>query len=289
MVMNVDEAAFETIVENNLEPELFSFNIFNAFTNFLAKNGLQQYPVHLKIDSGMHRLGFEQKDLPALLPLLQNNHHIVVTSVFSHLAASEDANEDAFTTHQAQLFEACCKQIHETLRYNFIMHISNSAAIFRRPDLQYNMVRLGIGLYGVDSSNQQQLSLQTVATLKTTIAQLRKVAAGETIGYNRRGKTTRDSIIATIRIGYADGFRRSLGNGNGKVFINGKEAPVIGTVAMDMTMIDVTDIPNIAEGDEVEIFGKHIPVQQVAKWSDTIAYEILTGINQRVKRIYVEE
>ena len=151
------------------------------------------------------------------------------------------------------------------------------------------MVRLGIGLYGVDSSNEHQLSLQTVATLKTTIAQLRHVAAAETVGYNRRGKTTRDSIIAVIRIGYADGFRRSLGYGNSKVFIHGKEAPVIGTVAMDMTMIDVTDIPNVQEGDEVEIFGKNISVQQVAKWCDTIPYEILTSVNQRVKRIYVEE
>ena len=289
MVMNVDEAAFETIIENNLEPELFSFNIFNAFISFLRKNGLQQYPVHLKIDTGMHRLGFEERDMPALLPLLKNNHHVIIMSAFSHLSASEDVNEDAFTTQQSKLFEACCAQLKDTLGYSFIMHLSNSAAIFRRPELQYNMVRLGIGLYGVDSSNEHQLSLQTVATLKTTIAQLRHVAAGETVGYNRRGKTTRDSIIAVIRIGYADGFRRSLGYGNSKVFIHGKEAPVIGTVAMDMTMIDVTDIPNVQEGDEVEIFGKNISVQQVAKWCDTIPYEILTSVNQRVKRIYVEE
>lgn len=289
MVMNVDDAAFETIIENNLEPELFSFNIFNAFVNFLQKNGLQKYPVHLKIDTGMHRLGFEKKDLPVLLPLLKNNSNIVIQSVFSHLAASEDAHEDAFTTQQSQLFESCCAQIKEVLGYAFIMHISNSAAIFRRPELQYNMVRLGIGLYGVESSNEHQLSLQTVATLKTTIAQLRNVSVGETIGYNRLGKVERDSVIATIRIGYADGFRRSLGYGNGKVFIHGKEAPVIGTVAMDMTMIDVTDIPNLHEGDEVEIFGKNISVQQLAKWCDTIPYEILTGINQRVKRIYIEE
>ncbi|MEP6846976.1 MAG: alanine racemase, partial [Panacibacter sp.] len=289
MVMNVDEAAFEAIIENNLEPELFSFNIFNAFIGFLEKNGLLQYPVHIKLDTGMHRLGFEQKDLPALLPLLKHNHHIVVQSVFSHLAASEDPNEDDFTTQQSQLFEACCIQIREALGYAFMMHLSNSAAIFRRPQLQYNMVRLGIGLYGVDSSNAEQLSLQTVATLKTTIAQLRTVAAGDTIGYNRKGKVNRDSLIATIRIGYADGFSRRLGYGTGKVFINGREAPVIGTVAMDMTMINVTDIPNITEGDEVEIFGINIPVQQLAGWCETIPYEILTGINQRVKRIYLEE
>ena len=289
MVMNVDEAAFETIAEHNLEPELFSFNILQLFLQFLERNALQQYPVHLKIDSGMHRLGFEEKDMPALLPLLRANNRIVVQSVFSHLASSEDAGDDAFTTQQSQAYERCCVLIKEALGYRFIMHLSNSAAIFRRPELQYNMVRLGIGLYGVDSSNAHQLSLQTVATLKTTIAQLRNVAAGDTIGYNRRGKTERASVIATIRIGYADGFRRHLGYGKGKVFVHGKAAPVIGTVAMDMTMIDVTDIPGVKEGDEVEIFGKNIPVQQVAQWCNTIPYEILTGINQRVKRIYVEE
>lgn len=289
MVMNADEAAFETIVENNLEPELFSFSIFNAFINFLQKQGLQNYPVHIKLDTGMHRLGFEQKDLPAFLPLLKNNRHIIVQSVFSHLAASEDPAEDAFTMQQAHVFETCCTQIKEALGYTFIMHLSNSAAVFRMPQLQYNMVRLGIGLYGVDSSNAQQLSLQTVATLKTTIAQLRHVNAGDTIGYNRRGKLTRNSLIATIRIGYADGFSRRLGNGNGKVFIHGHQVPVLGAVAMDMAMIDVTDIPNVKETDEVEIFGKHITVQQLSTWCGTIPYEMLTSINQRVKRVYVEE
>ena len=237
----------------------------------------------------MHRLGFEEKDLSVLLPLLQHNNHIVVKSVFSHLAASEDPAEDAFTYKQAQVFEECCKQIKDALGYNFLMHISNSAAIFRSPVLQYDMVRLGIGLYGIDSTNQYQLSLQTVATLKTTIAQLRNVKAGDTIGYNRAGKVERDSVIATIRIGYADGFSRRLGYGHGMVCVHGMYAPVIGTISMDMTMIDVTDIPNVQEDDEVEIFGPHISVQQVAKWCKTIPYEILTGISQRVKRVYVEE
>ena len=289
MVMNVDEAAFETIVQNDLEPELFSFNIFESFNSFLQHEGLQQYPVHIKLDTGMHRLGFEEKDLPVLLPMLQHNHHIAVRSVFTHLAASEDPLEDVFTHQQSQVFENCCRQIKEALGYNFIMHLSNSAAIFRKTSLQYDMVRLGIGLYGIDSSNTFQSSLQTVATLKTTIAQLRNVKAGDTVGYNRRGEVQRDSLIATIRIGYADGFNRKLGYGNGKVFINNKLVPTIGTVSMDMTMIDVTDVPDVSEGDEVEIFGSNIPVQQVAKWCDTIPYEILAGISQRVKRIYIEE
>lgn len=289
MVMNVDEAAFETIVQHNLEPELFSLKIFQAFNSFLLQEGLQRYPVHIKLDTGMHRLGFEETDLPVLLPLLQQNHYIAVRSVFSHLAASEDPSEDAFTLHQSQVFEKCCVQIKDALEYNFIRHISNSAAIFRIPSLQYNMVRLGIGLYGVDSTNEYQLSLQTVAKLKTTIAQLRKVKAGDTIGYNRRGVTEKESLIATIRIGYADGFSRKLGYGNGKVYVHGVHCSVVGTISMDMTMIDVTNVPDVNEGDEVEIFGNHIPVQQVAKWCDTIPYEILAGISQRVKRIYIEE
>lgn len=289
MVLNVDEAAFETIVQYNLEPELFSLPVFEAFEKFLLKQGLLRYPVHIKLDTGMHRLGMEEKDMPALLPLLNHNQHMVVQTVFSHLAASEDPGEDDFTKHQAAVFESCCAQIEQVLGYGFIKHLSNSAAIFRNTTLQYDMVRLGIGLYGVDSANEHQLALQTVTTLKTTIAQIRKVKAGDTIGYNRRGKVVRDSLIATIRIGYADGYSRRLGNGAGKVFINGIMAPVTGSVCMDMTMIDITDIPNVEEADEVEIFGKNISVQQTAKWSGTIAYEILTGISQRVKRVYVEE
>lgn len=237
----------------------------------------------------MHRLGFEEKDMDALAELLQHNNRLVVKSVFSHLAASEDPNEDAFTQQQVDIFKRCCLNLQQVVGYPFIKHIANSAAIFRHKDIQFDMVRLGIGLYGVDSSAQDQLNLQTVCTLKTTIAQLRKVKAGDTIGYNRRGKTDKDSLIATIRIGYADGFSRRLSNGVGQVYIKGKIAPVIGTVCMDMTMIDVTDIDDVQEGDEVEIFGNNIPVQQFAKWCNTISYEILTNINQRVKRVYIEE
>ncbi len=289
MVMNVDEAAFETIIQHNLEPELFSPNIFRSFNDFLQRNAVQLYPVHIKLDTGMHRLGFEKKDLTELISLLQRNQNIVVQSVFSHLAASEDPSEDDFTNKQANTFEEYCAQVQEALGYNFLMHLSNSAATFRNTFLQYNMVRLGIGLYGVDSSNQFKIPLSTVATLKTTIAQIRNVQAGDTVGYNRYGILSRDSVVATIRIGYADGFSRRLSCGNGKVYINGSDAPVVGMVSMDMTMVDITNIPGVKEGDEVEIFGNHISVQQVAKWCNTISYEILASINQRVKRIYIEE
>ncbi|MEX6690200.1 bifunctional UDP-N-acetylmuramoyl-tripeptide:D-alanyl-D-alanine ligase/alanine racemase [Danxiaibacter flavus] len=290
MVLNVDEAAFEAVVEYNLEPELYSFEILQSFIAFVKHQGIQSYPVHIKLDTGMHRLGFEEKDVDELLEILkENKNSIVVKSALSHLAASEDPGEDAFTKHQIDTFVRCCDRIAAVLPYTFIRHISNSAAIFRHHEAQFDMVRLGIGLYGVDSAAEHQLALQTVATLKTTIAQLRMVKAGDTIGYNRRGKVERDSLIATIRIGYADGFSRNLGYGTGKVWINGRLYPVIGTVCMDMTMIDVTGAEDIKVGDEVEIFGPNLPIQQVSQWSKTIAYEILTGISQRVKRVYLEE
>lgn len=289
MVMNADEDAFETIVEYQLEPELYSFNIFRSFNSFLSKQGLQQYPVHLKLDTGMHRLGFEERDMDELCILLKNNSLVMVKSVFSHLASSEDANDDAFTNLQAEKFNRCCNSLQKVIKNTFIKHIANSAAAIRKKELQFDMIRLGIGLYGINNTSENKPYLQTVATLKTTIAQLRKVKNGDTIGYNRKGKVNRNSTIATIRIGYADGFSRKLGMGKGKVWIRGKLAPVIGAVCMDMTMIDVTDIPDVVENDEVEIFGKNISVQQVALWAETISYEILTNISQRVKRIYVEE
>jgi alanine racemase len=289
MVMNTDEEAFETVVQFNLEPEIYSVNIFKSFDAFLDKQGLQQYPIHIKLDTGMHRLGFDVTEINELCELLRNTNRMAVKSVFSHLAAGEDAKEDEFTLLQAKRFTKACLQLEEALGYSFIKHLSNSAATLRKLQLQFDMVRLGIGLYGIDRSNEHKLTLQPVVSLKTTVAQLRKVKAGDTGGYNRKGKVLRDSVIATLRIGYADGLRRNLGNGVGKVFIKGKIAPVIGTIAMDMTMVDVTKIAGIKEDDEAEIFGVNISVQDVAKSCGTIAYEILTGISQRVKRVYVEE
>ncbi len=289
LVLNVDEAAFEVIAEYNLEPELFSFHIIRAFDRYLLQQGIQKYPVHIKLDTGMHRLGFEEPDLPDLISFLQSTNRLAVKSVLSHLAAGESQEEDEFTRHQYEVFNRCCNRLREALQYNFIRHIANSAAIFRHPHIQLDMVRLGIGMYGVDSAGEHQLDLQTVCILKTTIAQLRNVKAGDTIGYNRKGLLKRNSVIATLRIGYADGFSRRLSNGNGVVFIKGKKAPVAGNVCMDMTMVDVTGIEGVKEGDEVEIFGNNITVQQVAEQCGTIAYEILTGISRRVKRIYIEE
>ena len=289
MVMNPEEVTFPSLVEYNLEPELYSFNILNAFIAHLENEGLQQFPVHIKIDTGMHRLGFEQNDISRLIEILSVKKELHIKSVFSHLVASENEEHDAFTTMQSDLFLSACDKIYKAVGYPFIKHIANSAAIFRHPDLQLDMVRLGIGLYGVDSTAQKQVSLLPVASLKTTIAQIREVKKHESIGYSRKGILHRDSKIATIRIGYADGLSRKLGNGVGNVFVNGKLAPIAGNICMDMTMIDVTDIKEVKEGDFVEIFGNHIHVEQVAKWCDTIAYEIMTSVSQRVKREYYLE
>ena len=289
MILNVEEENFDALIEYNLEPEIFSFTIYKAFHQYLLQQGISDFPVHIKFNTGMNRLGFEVAEANELATLLATNKTMLVKSVLSHLAASEDVNQDEFTKHQQQLFEDACSIIHNKLNYNFIKHIANSAAIFRNPSSQYDMVRLGIGLYGVDSAVEHQLQLQTVATLKTTIAQIRTVKANDSIGYNRRGVVTRDSKIATVRIGYADGLSRSLSNGKGSMFLHNRLAPIIGSVCMDMTMIDITDIPEAKENDTVEIFGKHLPVQDIAKWSNTIAYETLSTISQRVRRIYVEE
>jgi Alr-MurF fusion protein len=289
MVMNPEENAFEVIVENNLEPELYSFELLHLFDRFLKKEELQQYPVHIEIETGMNRLGFSVDDTVQLAAALQSTVSFRVQSIFSHLAASEEAVQDEFTLGQYNKFDEASRKLEELLGYKTIRHIANSAAAIRHPNLQMDMVRLGIGLYGVDSAGSGKLKLQTVATLKSTIAQVKHLRKGESVSYNRRTVVEKDTVIATIRIGYADGYPRRLGNGVGKVFVNGKLVPVIGTVCMDMFMVDITGISGIKEGDEVIIFGKPLPVSQVANRAGTIPYEIMTGISQRVKRTYFEE
>jgi alanine racemase len=289
MVMNADEATFDALITYHLEPEIYSFPIYHAFHHYLGQQGIQQFPVHIKLNTGMNRLGFEITDSMDLGNMIKKNQTMAVKTVFSHLVASETAEHDGFTKQQVSLFEKACNTMEQELGYSFIKHIANSAAIFRRPEYQFDMVRLGIGLYGVDSANGNGLSLQTVTTLKSTIAQIRQVKAGDTVGYGRKGELHRDSLIATVRIGYADGFGRALGNGKGSMYLHGQLAPVIGNVCMDMTMIDVTDISGVKEGDEVEVFGKNLPVQALAQQAGAIAYEIMTGISQRVKRVYLEE
>ena len=289
MVMNPETGSFAALTEHYLEPELFSFYILKRFREHLSEQGVKHYPVHIKIDTGMHRLGFDYDECNELISILAGDSLLRVQSVFSHLSGSEDPLLDDFTKQQTDQYLTMCKAIERALSYSFLKHIANSAAILRHRYLHFDMVRLGIGLYGVDSTGGNTLRLKEAATLKTTIAQIKHIKAGETIGYGRKGKITRDSRIATIRIGYADGYRRSFSNGKGYVLIRGQKAIITGNIAMDMTMVDITDIPGVSEEDEVIIFGEELPVSTLAQWADTIPYEIMTGISQRVLRVYYEE
>ena len=288
MVMNAEETGFDKMVQYGLEPELYSFGILTAFENYLRDSGINNYPVHIKLDTGMRRLGFEPTDIQELCKRLRSVNCFKVQTVFSHLAASNAPDHDDFTQHQSGVFRSGCEQLKEALGYPFLRHIANTSAIHRHADLQLDMVRLGIGLYGVDAEPSVQQELKNVTTLKTTISQIKKLNNGDSVGYSRTGVAKRDSVIATVQIGYADGYPRLLGNGAGKMLVKGQLAPVIGNVCMDMTMLDITGIP-AGEGDEVIVFGRELPVIELAGWAHTIAYEILTGISQRVKRVYFEE
>jgi Alr-MurF fusion protein len=289
MVMNPEPTAFEAIVEYNLEPELYSFELMQQFETYLSIQGAANYPVHIELETGMNRLGFSMNEVSQLAAHLQCSKFLKVVSVFSHLAASEDPTQDQYTQQQFAAFSNAVNILKESLPYAFLSHIANSAAAIRHPQMQLDMVRLGIGLYGVDSAATGKLSLQAVTNLKSTVAQIKHLKKGESVSYNRKGIINADTTIATVRLGYADGYPRRLGNGNAKVYINGSFAPTIGTVCMDMFMIDITAAGNVAVGDRVELFGSNLPVQQVAAWAGTIPYEIMTGISQRVKRVYFEE
>ncbi|RYZ46842.1 MAG: alanine racemase, partial [Sphingobacteriales bacterium] len=289
MVMNTDNAGFDVLVEYHLEPNLYSFEIFNQFSDYLRARNLDNFPVHLEMETGMNRLGFGETDLESLAKALNGNSLLRIRSVFSHLAASEDPAFDAFTSEQFSRFNRMAAAIREVVGYPFLKHISNTAGVSRHAGIQLDMVRLGIGLYGIDNGMKPVGHLREVSTLKSTVAQIKHLAKSDTVGYGRRGRLTRDSVIATVRLGYADGYSRKMGNGRGQMIVGGKRAPVVGSICMDMTMIDITDIPGVSVGDEVIVFGAALPVQELAVWAETIPYEILTGISQRVKRVYFEE
>ena len=289
MIMNPEESTFDAIVDNDLEPDIYSFELLHQFDAYLKRLGIQQYPIHIEIETGMNRLGFDSAYIKELGESLNETDSFKVRSVFSHLAGSEDPAEDKFTLQQHAKFITASNELEKVLGYSFIKHIANSAAIIRHPLLQMDMVRLGIGMYGVDAAKTKSLELQPVATLKSTIAQIKHLKKGESVSYNRKGVVKKDSVIATIRIGYADGYSRMLGNGAGRMLINQQLVPVIGSVCMDMTMVDVTGIPDVREGDEVIVFGNDLSIEQIAEWANTIPYEIMTGISQRVKRVYFEE
>jgi alanine racemase len=288
MVMNTEVSAFAELVEYQLEPEIYSIEMAQAFNAFLLREGLNYFPVHIKLDTGMHRLGFVEETIDQLVELIKSASTMKVQTVFTHLVASEDPSQDPFTKAQAELFELICEKMSRALGYGFLRHAANTAAIGRFPELEYELVRLGIGLYGIDPG-LTGIGLIESATLRSTIAQIKDVKSDDSVGYGRKAIMKRDSRIATIRIGYADGYPRSLGNGMGTVLIRGHYVNTVGNICMDMTMVDITDFPEIELSDEVIIFGKDLPIHGMATKAGTIPYEIMTGISQRVPRIYYGE
>lgn len=290
LILNPEPVSFDTIIRHGLEPEIYNFNLLTEFTNYLASFALTEpYPIHIKVDTGMHRLGFESGDENALAQFLNQNKSLKVQSIFSHLAGSDAQQFDDFTQQQIEQYQEFYQNITAQIGYQPIRHILNSGGIVRFSAHQMDMVRLGIGIYGIDSSRILQSQLQTVSTLKATISQIKNIPPNETIGYNRSRKATKPMRSATISIGYADGLMRHAGNGKVKVLIRGQLAPIIGNVCMDMSMIDVTDIPLAQEGDEVIIFGASRDIRILAKQLNTIPYEVFTNISGRVKRVYFQE
>lgn len=284
MVMNPTEEGFHAMLTFNLEPELYGFSILRAFISFLND---RSWKVHVKINTGMNRLGFEKQEVAELIQLLAQHRNIQVASIFTHLSGSDEERFDDFSREQIATFEGAAAQISSAIGYSPILHVLNTPGILRFPEFQFDMVRLGIGLYGVDPTIQRH-TLKPVNSLKTLISQIRTVKEGETVGYGRKGTVEKEMRIGTIAIGYADGYSRAFSQGVGVVLVKGKHAPVIGNVCMDMTMIDLTGI-DANEGDEVIIFGEGLPVEEVAAKISTIPYEILTNTSERVKRIFITE
>ena len=286
IILNPETNGFEELINSNLEPEIYNFRILQSFMKDAKRLGVTDYPIHIKLDTGMHRLGFVREEIPQLLEILKKQKSLRIESVFSHLAASESWVFDEYTAKQVETFEELSAQFEEQLNYKIRRHILNSAGIERFPNNQLDMVRLGIGLYGVSSNNLR--GLQNVCTLKTTILQIKTLKSNDSVGYGRKEVLDHDAQVATIRIGYADGLSRQFGNRKGKVLINGEYAPIVGDVCMDLCMVDVTEI-EAKEGDEVIIFGKDLSVVELAESIGTIPYEILTSVSPRVKRVYVKQ
>jgi alanine racemase len=285
MVLNPENSSFRAMIAYNLEPEIYSITGLQAFLKIAQEQNISNYPIHIKLDTGMHRLGFEAHLISELISLLKNNNFVKVKSVFSHLAASDDLQFDTFTQLQFQRFDAMYSEIEKVVASKPIRHILNTSGIFNYANKQMEMVRLGIGLYGIGNSEQELQSLENVSTLKTIISQIRAVLPEESIGYSRKFRVSEKIKVATIPVGYADGIRRSWGNEKGFVTINNQKATILGSICMDMMMVDVTNI-NCSEGDEVIVFGTNPKITEIATTSGTISYEILTGISQRVKRIF---
>ena len=298
MIMNPEMTAFKTMFDYDLEPEVYSFRLLDALIRAARKEGITGWPVHIKLDTGMHRLGFNvsensgdsgescNSEIDELIDRLKHQNAVIPRSVFSHFVGSDSDDFDAFSANQFAKFDAASKKLQAAFSHKILRHMDNSAGIEHFPERQMDMCRLGLGLYGVDPRTNRMLS--TVSTLKTTILQMRHVPAGDTVGYSRKGKIEHDSVIAAIPIGYADGLNRHLGNRHCYCLVNGQKAEYVGNISMDVAKIDVTGI-DCREGDQVEIFGEHLPVTVLSDITDTIPYEILTGVSNRVKRVYFQD
>lgn len=286
IIMNPEVTAFKTMFDYRLEPEVYSFHLLEELIKAAEREGATNCPIHIKIDTGMHRLGFNPADMPRLIERLKRQSAVIPRSVFSHLVGSDAERFDAFTRHQIETFEQAAAELQAGFSHKILRHICNTAGIQRYPGAQFDMVRLGIGLYGIDPFTNQML--HNVTTLKTTILQIHDVPADETVGYSRKGVLNRNSRIAALPIGYADGLNRHLGNGKGYCLVNGQKAPYVGNICMDICMIDVTDI-DCKEGDKAIIFGDELPVTVLSDILDTIPYEILTSVSERVKRVYYQD
>jgi alanine racemase len=288
MVLGPEVSSFETMINYNLEPEIYSLRILKAFADLISSKNLGEQVIHIKLDTGMHRLGFMEDEVDELLSFLKQNTIIKVKSIFSHLAGSENEKHNDYTQHQIDLFSKITKKFENELGYKFLKHVSNTSGITKWPKAQFDMVRLGIGLYGIEGVEEERNKLANVATLKTTISQIKHLKKGDTVGYGRSGVMPKDGKIATVKIGYADGFPRILGNGKGEMLINNQKVKTIGNICMDMTMLDVSDL-EVSTGDDVIVFGEDLSVYEMAKNMDTIPYEVITNISQRVKRVYYYE
>lgn len=287
MIMNPEMTAFKTMFDYDLEPEVYSFRLMDALIHAAEKQGITGWPVHIKLDTGMHRLGFDpERDMDELIRRLKAQNAIIPRSVFSHFVGSDSDDFDRFSAMQFEKFDRASRQLQAAFDHKILRHIDNSAGIEHFPERQLDMCRLGLGLYGIDPRDNRMLA--NVSTLKTTILQLRKVPKEETVGYSRKGILKRDSVIAAIPIGYADGLNRHLGRGACYCLVNGQRAPYVGNICMDVALIDVTDIP-CQEGDTVEIFGDHLPVTVLSDVLDTIPYEVLTSVSGRVKKVYFQD
>lgn len=286
IIMNPEVTAFKTMFDYRLEPEVYSFHLLEELIKAAEREGATNCPIHIKIDTGMHRLGFDPADMPRLIERLKRQSAVIPRSVFSHLVGSDAERFDAFTRHQIETFEQAAAELQAGFSHKILRHICNTAGIQRYPGAQFDMVRLGIGLYGIDPFTNQML--HNVTTLKTTILQIHDVPADETVGYSRKGVLNRNSRIAALPIGYADGLNRHLGNGKGYCLVNGQKATYVGNICMDVCMIDVTDI-DCKEGDKAIIFGDELPVTVLSDILDTIPYEILTSVSERVKRVYYQD